>query len=248
LYPITGAAEGGGADQLRLTECATEVPVPLNATTAGLPLVELLVIVSFPVAAPAAVGANCTFTAAVCEALRVNGKLPPMIEKAAPVMVAELTVTAELPDEVSVNDSAAEELSATLPKLSEVALTVSCGVAAVVPVPLRAMTAVAPLAELLLIVSLPVAAPVAVGVNLTCSVRDWFGFNVSGKLPATRVKPVPVTEAELIVSAEEPDEVIVSDRVAEDLVATLPKLSEDGLADSCGFDVVVWGVYTISTQ
>jgi hypothetical protein len=41
----------------------------------------------------------------------------------------------------------------------------------VVPVPLREMTAVAPLAELLLIVSLPVAAPVAVGVNLTCSVR-----------------------------------------------------------------------------
>jgi hypothetical protein len=172
LYPATGAADGAGADHVRLTECATEVPVPLNATTAGLPLVELLLIVSFPVTAPAAVGANRTFTVAVCEAFRVNGKLPPMMEKPAPVMAAELTVTAELPDEVSVNDSVAEEASATLPKLNDVALTVNCGVPAVVPVPLREMTAVAPLAELLLIVSLPVAAPVAVGVYLTCSVRD----------------------------------------------------------------------------
>jgi hypothetical protein len=171
LYPATGAADGGGADHVRLTECATEVPVPLNATSAGLPLAELLVIVSFPVAAPAAVGANCTFTVADCEGLRVSGKLPPTMENPAPVMAAELTVTAELPDEVSVNDSVAEELSATLPKLSDVAPTVNCGVPAVVPVPLREMTAVAPLAELLLIVSLPVAAPVAVGVNLTCSVR-----------------------------------------------------------------------------
>jgi hypothetical protein len=57
-----------------------------------------------------------------------------------------------------------------------------------------------------------------------------------------------VTEAEFTVSAEEPDEVIVSDSVAEVLVATLPKLSEDGLADNCGFAAVVWGVYTMSTQ
>jgi hypothetical protein len=171
LYPATGAADGGGAVQVRLTECATEVPVPLNATTAGLPLVELLVIVSFPVTAPAAVGANCTVTVAVCEAFKVSGKLPPITVKPAPVMAAELTVTADVPDEVSVNESVAVEVVATLPKLSEEALTVNCGVPAVVPVPLRGMATVAPLAELLLIVSLPEAAPVAVGVNLTCSVR-----------------------------------------------------------------------------
>ena len=57
-----------------------------------------------------------------------------------------------------------------------------------------------------------------------------------------------MTEAELTVSAEEPDEVIVSDSVAEDLVATLPKLSEEGLADNCGVAAVVCGVYTTSTQ
>jgi hypothetical protein len=53
------------------------------------------------------------------------------------------------------------------------------------------------------------------------------------------VKPAPVTEAELTVNAEEPDEVIVSDNVAEELVATLPKLSEEGLADNCGFVAAV---------
>ena len=66
LYPATGSVELVGALQLRLTECATAVPVPLNATTAELPLVELLLIVSCPVTAPAAVGRNCTCSVAVC--------------------------------------------------------------------------------------------------------------------------------------------------------------------------------------
>jgi len=66
LYPTTGSGELVGAFQLRSTECATAVPVPLNATTAGLPLVALLVIVSCPVTAPAAVGRNCTCSVAVC--------------------------------------------------------------------------------------------------------------------------------------------------------------------------------------
>jgi hypothetical protein len=50
---------------------------------------------------------------------------------------------------------------------------------------------------------------------------------------------VPETEAELTVSAEEPDEVIVADSVAEDLVATLPKLRDEGLIDNCGFVAAV---------
>jgi hypothetical protein len=54
--------------------------------------------------------------------------------------------------------------TATLPKLSVVALSVSCEFA-VVPVPLNDTTAVLPVVELLLIVRLPVADPVAVGLN-----------------------------------------------------------------------------------
>jgi hypothetical protein len=47
-------------------------------------------------------------------------------------MAAEFMVSAEEPDEVSVSDCVAAELTVTLPKFSAVALRVNCGVAAVV--------------------------------------------------------------------------------------------------------------------
>jgi hypothetical protein len=58
---------------------------------------------------------------------------------------------------------------------------VNCGSAAVL-VPPRVTTVVLPVDELLLIVSCPLAVPVAVGLNSICSVSDWFGFSVTGKL------------------------------------------------------------------
>jgi hypothetical protein len=82
-----------------------------------------------------------------------------------------LTVTGDVPEEVSVNDCVVEEFTATSPKLSVVALSVNCEFA-VVPVPLNDTTAVLPVVELLLIVRLPLADPVAVGLNWTCSVID----------------------------------------------------------------------------
>ena len=48
-----------------------------------------------------------------------------------------------------------------------------------------------PVVELLLTVSFPVTAPVAVGLNCTCSANVWFKFSVAGKVPPTIVKPVP---------------------------------------------------------
>ena len=95
----------------------------------------------------------------------VTGRLAPTIVKAAPLIEAELTVTAELPVEVSVTDCVAGEFTVTLPKLKLAVLTDSCGSAAAVPVPLRATIAVLPVVELLVMVSCPVAAPVAVGLN-----------------------------------------------------------------------------------
>jgi hypothetical protein len=92
--------------------------------------------------------------------------------KAAPVMEAEFTVAADVPEEVSVNDCVAEEFMVTLPKLSVVALSVNFGLTAAAPVPLNDTTAVLPEVELLLIVRLPVADPVAVGLNWTCKVID----------------------------------------------------------------------------
>jgi hypothetical protein len=209
------------------------IPVPLNATTAVLPLVELLLIVSCPVAVPVVVGTNCTCRVTDWLGLSVTGKLPATKEKADPAIEAEFTVTAELPEELSVSEPFAEEFTVTLPKLRVEALSVNIGVAAAIPVPVRATATVLPLAELLLILSCPEAAPAALGRNCSCRVTDWFGLNVIGKLFAAREKPAPVIEAEFTVTAELPDEVSVSEAVAAEFTVTLPKLRAEALNVNC---------------
>jgi hypothetical protein len=141
----------------------------------------LLLIVSCPVSAPAVVGWNCSFSVRVWLGFSVAGKLPPTMVKPAPLIVAEFTVTGVVPVEVRVKDAVVAVFTVTLPKLRLPALTVNCGFAAV-PVPLSVAEIVLPLVELLLIVSWPLADPVAVGSNCTCSVIDWVGFNVIGRL------------------------------------------------------------------
>ena len=68
------------------------------------------------------------------------------------MIAAELTVTGDVPVDVSVNDWVVAVFTVTLPKLRLAALTVNCGFGAAVLVPLRATTAVGPVDELLLIV------------------------------------------------------------------------------------------------
>ena len=91
-------------------------------------------------------------------------------------------------------------------------------------VPLRATTAVEPVAESLLIVICPLAAPVDVGWNCTCSVTACVGFSVTGRLPPTIVKPAPVIAAELTVTGAVPVDVSVNDWVVAVFTVTLPKL------------------------
>lgn len=126
----------------------------------------------------------------------------------------------------------------TLPKLRLVALTVKRGLVrgfdAVVPVPLRATTAVAPVAELLLIATCPLTAPGNIGLNCTTTVADWVGFSVAGKLPPTIVKPEPVIAAEFTVTGDVPVDVSVKDCVVAVFTVTLPKLRLAALIVNCG--------------
>jgi hypothetical protein len=154
------------------------------------------------------------------------------VVKPAPAIEVALMVTGEVPDDVSVTDRVVEVFTVMLPKLRLVALTVNCGFAAT-PVPLNATAAVLPLVELLLIVSCPVAVPAAVGRNCSCKVIDWFGLNVTGKFPDTRVKPAPATEAEFTVTVELPDDTSVTEPVAEEFIVTLPKLRAEALSVNC---------------
>ena len=103
-------------------------------------------------AVPADVGRNCTCSVIDCVGFSVTGRLPPTIVKPAPVIVAEFTITGDVPVDVSVNACVVAVFTVTLPKLRLVALIVSCGLGAAVLVPLKATTAVLPPDELLLIV------------------------------------------------------------------------------------------------
>ena len=91
-----------------------------------------------------------------------------------------------------------------------------------------------PLVELLLIASCPLAAPGDVGSNCTCSVVDWVGFSVTGKLPPTIVKPAPEAATEFTVTGDVPIDVSVNDCVVAVLTVTLPKLKLVALIVSSG--------------
>jgi hypothetical protein len=106
-----------------------------------------------------------------------------MMVKPTPVTVAEFTVAGDVPVDVKVNDWVVVVFTVMPPKLKLLALIVNCGFAATL-VPLRVTVAVLPVEELLLIVSWPLAVPVAVavGLNSISRVNEWFGSNVTGKL------------------------------------------------------------------
>src|ERR1700712_2569572 len=91
-----------------------------------------------------------------------------------------------------------------------------------------------PLDELLLIASCPLAAPGDVGSNCTCSVVDWVGFSVTGKLPPTIVKPAPVIATEFTVTGDAPVDVSVNDCVVAVFTVTLPKLKVAALMVNSG--------------
>jgi hypothetical protein len=186
------------------------VLVPLSATTVVAPVEELLLIVSCPLAEPVDVGLNCTRNVIDCDGFSVAGRLPPTIEKPAPVIAAEFTVNGAVPVELMVSDWVVEVFTVTFPKLRFVALAISCELGADVPVPFNETTALPPGNALLFKVICPFAPPVVAGLNTTWSVCDWFGPTVAGRLLPIIEKPEPVIEPRLTVDDDEPVELRVN--------------------------------------
>ena len=93
--------------------------------------------------------------------------MAPATVNPAPARVTEFTRSAAVPEEVNVNVLVTVVFTVTLPKASVLALNVSCGVSAAVPVPLSATLLVGPLDELLEMAMVPLAAPVTLGSKLT---------------------------------------------------------------------------------
>jgi hypothetical protein len=165
--------------------------------------------------------------------------MAPDTVKPVPLGVAELIVTGAAPVEVNVRGSLAGVFTVTLPNVRLAALSVNCGLATAVPVPLRLTTAVLLVDELLWIVNWPDAAPVAVGSNCTFSVTDWFGFKVTGNVAPDIVKPVPVSAAELMVTGAIPVEVRVTGCVDAVFTDTLPNVRLAVLRVNCGLATAV---------
>jgi len=223
-------------------DTAAPVPVPLRLTTAVLLVDELLWIVSCPVAAPVAVGSNCTSSVTAWVGFKVTGNVAPDIVKPVPLRVPELMVTGAPPVEVNVRGCVDVVFTVTLPNVRLAALIVSCGLDTAglvsVPVPLRLTTAVPLVDELLWIVICPVAAPAAVGSNCTFNVTDWVGFKVTGNVAPDIVKPVPVSAPELMVTGAVPVEVNVTGSVFGVFNVTLPNVKLDALTVSAGVELL----------
>jgi len=141
-----------------------ELPVPLRLTFCGL-FEAVSVKVSVPVAAPVAAGVNVTPAAQLAPAARLVPHVLLAIAKGPLIPRLEM-VRAVLWRLVSVMVTAALVLpTATVPRFNELADRVT-GELEVPPVPLR-LTVCGLFPALSVKVSVPVAAPVAVGVNVT---------------------------------------------------------------------------------
>lgn len=75
----------------------TGIPVPLRLRLADGLVEEVLLTASWPLAAPLALGLNCTVRVAVWPGFRASGTVIPEMEKPAPVRASEFTVTAAVP-------------------------------------------------------------------------------------------------------------------------------------------------------
>jgi hypothetical protein len=163
------------------------VPVPLSAIESG-EFGALLEIERLPFAAPAEVGENFTANEALCPAAKVSGVEIPVTLNAAPLSVAEATVTLAVPEFESVTFTVLLLPVSWLPKLIEDGFATRLPS---VPVPVRGIVMVESLAELATVID-PEAAPAVVGANCAVKLADCPAAIVSGAAKPVTLKPVPV--------------------------------------------------------
>jgi hypothetical protein len=168
----------------------------------------------------------------------------PDIVKPVPLRLPELMLTGAVPVDVNVTGCVDAVFTVTSPNVKSAALIVNWGLDTAgpvsIPVPLRLTTAVLLVDELLWIVSRPAAAPVAVGSNCTFTVTAWFGFKVTGNAAPDIVYPVPVSAAELMVTAAFPVDVNVTGCVDAVFTITLPNVKLAALTVSPGLELLPW--------
>jgi hypothetical protein len=147
----------------------TAIPLP-DTGIVNVGLVAVDVTVRFPLIAPAAVGANLTVNVALCPPLSVNGVVIPLTLIPVPVIPTWETEMLDPPVLVMVSESDPVLPTFTLPKLRLVGLALRAP--GDTPVPDTLMVRLG-LEALDVMVTVPVAFPLAFGVNVTVNVLLW---------------------------------------------------------------------------
>jgi len=206
-------------------------PVPLREIVKG-EFVALLVTVTVPANVPVALGANFTLSDVDCPGERVSGTVGLVRVKPAPLSVICEIVTLEFPVLETDTFSVALEPVFTLPKPKDVEEAESCKVEAT-PVPLRAME-VGAFGALLTRVRLPEKVPAEAGANPTLKEEAPPGAMERGRASPDKVYPLPVNEAWVTFSVEEPGFCNVIFCVLVTPTITLPKLELEGVTEISG--------------
>lgn len=203
-------------------------PVPVNPiVSVGFDPFE--VIVTLPLALPAAVGVNFTLNVALWPEVSVTGAVIPLRLKPVPLMLTCEIVTLAPPVFVTVSDSELLLPTVTLPKLRLAGFAPR--VPGATPVPDKPIASVG-FEAFEVSVTAPLALPAAVGVNTTLKLVLCPAARVIGTVTPVRVNPLPLTPTCEIVTLVPPVLVIVSDRDWLLPTVTLPKLKLVGLAPS----------------
>ena len=205
-----------------VTLSADAVPDPVQSTFIGEPA-ALLAIAIDPDSAAAVVGLNVTVTSAFCPGCKVEGIARPVSVTPVPLTAALEIVNAAVPvfDNFTVS---LEVLPIEMfPKLIAAGVAVS---AAVAPLPLSAIF-VGEFSVLLLIVSVPLAAPLD-ALYVTSSESVPPGFSVAGTTIPPIVNPLPETVTDVTVRFAVPSFVITIFCVELAPTPTVPKLIAAG--------------------
>ena len=208
------------------------VPVPESVTLFG-EFPAVLVTVSVPVSAPAAVGEKFTLNDTLCPGFNVSGRLTP-VNVNGPVQSIELT-SIVLDVLLLVSVTLCEPLVVpmlSLPNARDVGLTESCGADAT-PLPLSAI-AVGDVGALLATDKLPVTLPEVEGAKLTVIVPEPPAATVIGSDSPLVLKPDPVTFAAVMERVPLPVFETVTDCDPLLPTATLPNAKVPGITQICG--------------
>jgi hypothetical protein len=224
--------------------CATPVP---ESGMLKLEFEPVEVMLTLPLAAPVAVGLKSTVNVVLWPAVNVKGKVSPLKLNPVPLAAAAEIVRLVPPVLVRVSVSDFEVPTWMLPKarLVEFAVRAPC----VTPVPESGMLKLG-FAPFEVTLTLPLAAPLAVGEKSTVKDVLWPAANVKGKVSPLKLNPVPLAAAAETVRLVPPVLVRVSDKLVLLPTWTLPKarLVGFGVSAPCATPVPDSGMLKLESE